>query len=246
MTTELRLRTSGRPLVLMTGFGPFPTVAANATSLLVPRIAEAAGRSFSGIDFACHILPTEWGAGLSAVENLYLRLQPSIALHFGVSGKAQGFEIETRAKNWCSQSADAAGLMPPARQVSVRGPDYLPATLPATHIAERLRRRGLPAVVSRDAGAYLCNALLYRTLQVARTTAEPPRSGFIHLPSSLVNERNPWRGPHVSCRMGWDDVIEGGLEIVAVCLGRPSPALSVARRWAQNERSIARLQARRG
>lgn len=236
MITEQRVRSSGRPLVLLTGFGPFPTVAANATSLLVPRIAEAAGQSFSGVDFACHILPTEWGAGLSAVENLYHRLQPSIALHFGVSGKALGFEIETRAKNWCSQSADAAGLMPPARQISVRGPDYLQATVPAAHIAERLRRRGLPAMVSRDAGGYLCNALLYRTLQVARTTAEPPRSGFIHLPSSLVNERSPWRGPHVSCRMGWDDVVEGGLEIVAVCLGRPSPAPSVARRWAYGRR----------
>lgn len=224
MTDDQNVRTSGRPVVLLTGFGPFPTVAANATSLLVPRIAEAATRAFSGASITCHILPTEWGAGLSAVEHLYHRLAPSIALHFGVSGRAMGFEIETRARNLCSQSVDAAGRLPPARQLTVRGPEYLPATFPAAHIAERLRRRGLPAIVSRDAGGYLCNALLYRTLETAMRIPEPPRSsGFIHLPASLVNERNPWRGPHISCRMDWDDVIEGGLEIIAVCLGRSPP-----------------------
>lgn len=223
MTLDRRDRSTGRPLILLTGFGPFPTVAANATSLLVPRISQAAERAFSGADFACHILPTEWGAGLSSVAHLYLRLEPEIALHFGVSSRANGFEIETRGRNRCSQSIDAAGLPPPARELTLRGPEYLPATLPAAHIAERLRRRGLPAMVSRDAGGYLCNALLYRTQEVARGMARPPRSGFIHLPSSLVNERNPWRGPLNGCRLGWDDVIGGGIEIIAACLGRAAP-----------------------
>jgi len=42
----------------------------------------------------------------------------------------------------------------------------------------------------------------------------------VHLPSGLVHERNPARGPLSRCRLDWDDVIDGGIEIIAACLGR--------------------------
>ena len=219
-----------RPQILLTGFGPFPGVAANATSVLVPRIAAAAAQAFPGAGVECHILPTEWETGLARISELYDRLRPGVALHFGVAGRATGFEIETRGRNHCAQSKDAAGCLPPLACLTPEGPEYLAATLPAAHIVERLRRRGIPAMISRDAGGYLCNALLYRTLEIARTGPAPARSGFIHLPASLVNERNPARGPHPSCRLDWADVIAGGLEIIATCLGRPSPPVGMQRR----------------
>ncbi len=214
-----------RPVILLTGFGPFPGVPANATSILVPRIAEAARRAFPGATIACHILPTEWTAGLRVVDALYGDLAPEIALHFGVSGRATGFEIETRGRNKCNQTQDAAGHLPSLARLSALGPEYLPSLLPAAHIVERLRRRGIPAMISRDAGGYLCNALLYRTLEIARYTQSPPRVGFVHLPSNLVNERNPSRGPMPGCRLTWDGVMTGGLEVIAACLGRPAPAM---------------------
>ena len=175
-------------------------------------------------------MPTEWAAGLHVADQLYRDLRPEIALHFGVSSRATGFEIETRGRNKCHQSLDAAGLLPALDRVSAFGPDYLASPLPAAHIVERLRRRGLPATISRDAGGYLCNALLYRGLEVTRGQARAPRIGFVHLPSSLVNERNPGRGPLPSCRLRWDDVISGGLEIIGACLGRPVPGSAAGQR----------------
>lgn len=215
---------SDRPVVLITGFGPFPGVPANATTILVPRIAHAARRAFAGAEIAADIVPTEWEAGLHVVTQLYRDLRPDIALHFGVSRKATGFEIETRGRNKCHPSQDAAGLLPPLDRVSAFGPDFLQSPLPAAHIVARLRRRGLPAIVSRDAGGYLCNALLYRGLETTRGQSDAARVGFVHLPSTLVNERNPERGPLASCRLRWDDVISGGLEIIGACLGRPVPS----------------------
>jgi pyroglutamyl-peptidase len=209
---------SNRPTLLLTGFGPFPTVPVNATSLLVPRMAEAAVRAFPGIRIECHILPTEWGAGLAMAGDLYRRLRPDAAIHFGVSGRASGFEIEARACNACAQSQDAAGFLPDGPQISPRGPKYLNTTLPASQIVERLRRRGIPAILSRDAGRYLCNALLYRSQELARDMG-PSRSGFIHLPSSLVHDRNPRRGPLGNCRLVWDDVITGGIEAITATMG---------------------------
>jgi pyroglutamyl-peptidase len=221
-------RQPDRPLVLLTGFGPFPTVAANATSILVPRIAEATRRAVPGIAVAAHILPTEWEASLCLLDELTSRLRPTIALHFGVSGRAAGFEIETRGRNRCSQSEDAAGRMPQDDCISPGGPEYLPATLPAAHIVGRLRQRGLPAQLSRDAGGYLCNALLYRSLEISRASGTPGRSGFVHLPSSLVNERRPALEPRPAGRLSWDDVVNGSLEIIAAALGR-RPVAAAAR-----------------
>jgi pyroglutamyl-peptidase len=118
--------------------------------------------------------------------------------------------------------------MPSDERISPEGPEYLPATVPAAHIVGRLRRRGLPAQLSRDAGGYLCNALLYRSLEISRALGTPGRSGFVHLPSNLVNERRPAVEPRAATRLSWDDVVEGSLEIVAAVLGR-RPVAGAAR-----------------
>lgn len=209
-----------RPTLLLTGFGPFPNVPANATAVLVPRIAQAAAKAFPGVRIACHILPTEWSSGLARVADLYRELQPAAAIHFGVAGRAKGFVIEARGRNVCAPTQDAAGLLPNGPRVSPWGPEFLPSTLPAAHIVERLRRRGIPAIVSRDAGAYLCNALLYRAQEIARASPIPARSGFIHLPASLVNERYANRGPLGCCRLDWDEVVDGGVEAIAATLSQ--------------------------
>jgi pyroglutamyl-peptidase len=219
------MTTSG-PVLVLTGFGPFPRVPVNATSLLVPRIAEAASKAFAGVSVVCEIIPTEWDVGLARVEALYAEYRPLIAIHFGVAGRATGFAVETRARNRCAATPDAADCLPAGSLVAPGAPEFLPSTLPVTLIVERLRRRGIPAQLSRDAGNYLCNALMYRTLDLARAKEWPVRNGFVHLPASLVDPRHPARGPLRSSPLSWRQVIDGGLEIIAASLGRQRPQLN--------------------
>lgn len=209
-----------RPIILLTGFGPFPGVPVNATSVLVPLLTKAASWSFPGLAIVAEILPTEWISGLQQIEALYARHQPLLALHFGVSHKTTGFAVEARGRNRCAPSPDGAGALPIAECVSPGAPEFLPSNFPAALIVERLRRRGLPAQVSRDAGSYLCNALLYRTLELSRRNGWPARNGFVHLPARLVDPRRPEREPCSSVGLAWQQVIEGGLEIISTCLGR--------------------------
>lgn len=212
---------SGRTSVLLTGFGPFPGVPANATSLLVPRIAEAARTAYPGIAFEVRTLPTEWSAGIDHLGEHYETLAPTVALHFGVSSRARGFEIEARGVNRCVFLPDAAGALPAAPALRDDGDAYLTSTVPVSAIVARLRARGLPAFVSRDAGTYLCNAALYSALDLARMRARDTRIGFVHLPSSLlVEERRPQFGPHPRCPLTWNETIDGGVEIIGAALGR--------------------------
>jgi pyroglutamyl-peptidase len=213
-----------RTTVLITGFGPFPGVPVNATMRLVPELAQAAARRFAGVRIATAVLATEWAAAPRRLEALLEEIEPDLVLHFGVSSRARGFEVEARAQNACLQSPDAAGALPPGVSVREGGAEFVAATLPVRHIVARLRRRGIPAFVSRDAGGYLCNATLYHSLGCAR---DKPgcRVGFIHIPATLGRPGAANRGRVGGRTLTWEQTQAGGLEILAACLRLP-PALA--------------------
>ena len=207
-----------RTTVLITGFGPFPGVPVNATMRLVPELAAAGARAFAGVRIATAVLATEWAAAPRALDRVVGEIAPDLVLHFGVSSRARGFEVESRASNLCAQMADAAGVLPPGVTLREGGAEHMGASLPVQHIVARLRRRGIPAFVSRDAGGYLCNATLYHSLACAQA-ATGRRVGFIHIPATLVRPGAANRGRVGACRLTWEQARDGGLEILAACLG---------------------------
>jgi pyroglutamyl-peptidase len=210
---------SHRAVILLTGFGPFPGVPLNATMALVPQIAERAARAFPDVQIATDVLPTDWYAGPLRLEELLESLRPNLALHFGVSSRARGFEVEQRARNLRGGTPDIAGAAPAGSMVLEGAPEELRSTIPVQHVVGRLRRCGIPAFVSRDAGSYLCNAALFHSLALARC-APGRRTGFVHVPTSLALARGATPGLARSSRLTWEQAVSGGTEIVAACLGR--------------------------
>lgn len=206
---------SRRPTVLLTGFGPFPSVPVNASWAVAERLAPAARLGFPGYGFEAYMLSTEWHGGTRRLVDLLESTRPILALHFGVSRKATGFVIETRGYNEHSAVEDACGVTPEAGNCLVAdGPASLGAQVPAGLIAHRLRLKGLPVEISRDAGRYLCNAALYHSLELARRREPGVRAGFIHLPLSIDERRLV-----AASRLTMPKAIAGGLEIIGACLG---------------------------
>jgi pyroglutamyl-peptidase len=212
-----------RSTILLTGFGPFPGVPENSSALFASKLAHLAARWFPGHRVVGRVLPTEWEAAPVHLMRLYTREQPKVALHFGVSERATGFVIETLARNVRGLAADAKGGTAGGPSVADGGPATLAARVPALDIVERLGALDLPACLSDDAGTYLCNAVLYQSLTLAAKNGAA--AGFVHIPTRLgpqseatpVSKRR--EGP-----LHWEGALEGGLEIVRVCLGRPPPA----------------------
>jgi pyroglutamyl-peptidase len=207
-----------RPAILLTGFGPFPGVPDNATAELVPRLAEAARDLFPDYDVVAEILPTEWVAAPQKLGDLLARPDTVLALHFGVSRQAVGFQIELVGRNQCKAMADAAGNMPATECLLDDGPAELACTLPAERIVQRVTQLGVPARTSTDAGGFLCNALLYHSLAAAVTLEKPHLVGFVHLPADLTGHGAYGQRPHPGCRLDMRGAIAGGLEIIAACL----------------------------
>ena len=212
-----------QPRILLTGFGPFPGVPHNVTGQYVEALAAAVRRSYRSIEVQSQCLPTAWQEAPLQLEHLYYLHKPTIALHFGVSHLAKAIVVETTAKN-CTGRADVQGIAPELDYLVPGGAQELRATVPVGRLVARVRKVGVPAVVSHDAGAYLCNALLYHSIELMSALEIDGQCGFIHLPVSL-----PQRSTHDGARrksgdLDFERAIAGGLEIVGTLLGMPPDA----------------------
>ena len=208
-----------RCAVLITGFGPFPGVPRNVSALLAKQVGDEIRQRFPSSDIATAALPTEWDIAPERVVDLICELRPTLALHFGVSDIAQGFVIETIARNQAAR-LDASGTLPLLPVIEPFGPDEMPTMLPAGRIWARLQRLGLPARLSRDAGTYLCNAVFYRSVLAQRELGMGGRSGFVHLPVGITSTPGPDAGlaGQRAARLTFERAKQGGVEIVAACL----------------------------
>ena len=209
---------SARPTIVLTGFGPFPGMAQNATAVLVPRLAEAARTRFADHDVIGEVLPTEWRMAPEALMRLLDGRRAVLALHFGVSNNADGFQVELIGRNVRGGKKDAAGELPATTRVVEEGPALLASTLPAEYILARLARLKIPCRASIDPGDYLCNALLYHSLNVARDMPHPFVAGFVHVPASLIGHGEDGEDAHPDCPLDWQSATRGGFEIIATSL----------------------------
>lgn len=206
------------PTIVLTGFGPFPGVADNATATLVPRLTSAAREVFTGYNVVGEILPTEWRRAPLRLRALLGVGKIVLMLHFGVAHEARGFRLELVSRNIQTPLQDAAGELPESDRIIDEGPEMLTATWPVERIAARLMCLGLPCTTSDNAGGYLCNALLYHSLTAAHELPDPHLAGFVHVPAGLIGHGPEGRDSHPDCLLDLQMAVTGGLEIIAACV----------------------------
>lgn len=163
----------------MTGFGPFPGIPRNASELLVRGLTREA--NVNGTEVAAAVIPVVWDEARAAAQRAIAGFEPHAVLHFGVSKRASAFEIETRAFNMSGPKKDHAGVVRPPVALVHAGQPTLSATLPPLDLIRSLRTSGHPAVLSRDPGRYLCNALFYWSLADGADAGR--LVGFVHMPA---------------------------------------------------------------
>jgi pyroglutamyl-peptidase len=165
--------------ILVTGFGPFPGVPENASAAVVEALALYPAAP--GIEHFTGVVPVVWADARRIAREAAAKVRPHAILHFGVSKRAAGFEIETRAVNMSGPRQDHAGFVRPGKPLDLSGQRILQATMPPYPLLRALRQSGFPAQLSRNAGRYLCNALFYWSLADAGT--DGPLVSFIHMPA---------------------------------------------------------------
>lgn len=206
--------------ILITGFGPFPGMPRNPSGGIARRVAALPRWRILGIEARALVLSTTYAA-LDDVLAPVLEEGFDAVLMIGVAGRSRRVRVETRATNRISiLFPDAAGTQPTALARKSRPPARKAGVDPWIALVA-LRRSGIDARLSRDAGRYLCNASYYRAL------AEASRVLFVHIPKPPRNRPCPRL---IHRRLGWEDRLASGLADVAARMLAGSRGVTAERR----------------
>ena len=163
--------------ILITGFEPFGGQSVNPSWEAVSALPERIG----AYRLEKLRLPVEYGEAARRVLAKARELSPQVILCVGQAGGRDSVTPEVIGINLREASIpDNAGAAPAGTPIDPDGPDGIFSTLPVREMAEAIRARGIPALLSYSAGAYVCNDLMYTLLNHFRGT--DTRVGFIHVP----------------------------------------------------------------
>ena len=172
-------RVSGATRLLVTGFGAFPGSPRNPSETVVRALSRhRAVFARRGITLRTQILPVLYDLKAAFAP----APAPDVIVHVGVAGRRRHVSIETRAHHRrSSRHPDASGRLPSSMRSGETPHHVVDAAWNARALAASLDRAGVPAKLSRDAGAYVCNAMLYRSLDSRLAPAL-----FIHIPIARI------------------------------------------------------------
>ena len=190
------------PTILITGFGPFPGAPFNPTAALVKRLARLRRPALADIKIIPHVFATRYAAVDRDLPRLIARHKPDALLMFGLASRAKTLRVETRARNARTLLADAGGSAPRRHAIATAAMPAMPMPAPTRRLLAAIRATSVPAVLSRDAGRYLCNYLCWRATEAAAKSG-PRLTAFIHVPPIR-------RGSSGGQRLTLDDLARAG------------------------------------
>lgn len=170
--------------ILITGFAPFGGETINpsweAVSKLPEKFETSGGRQAVLVKYQ---MPVSYDRCGGLIKGLIEKEHPDCVVCVGQAGGRMGLEVEQIAINLKDAvSADNDGTVYRGEPVTPDGPDGRFARLPVRDMAAACRGEGIPARVSLSAGAYVCNCLMYRVLELIEQKYPDMRGGFIHVP----------------------------------------------------------------
>ena len=165
--------------LLVTGFGAFPGAPSNPSADIVAQLERFWRGRFArmGVQLVTAVLPVVHAIG-PLIDALVAREKPDAIVHLGLAGRRRNVSVETRARNRVTTlKPDARGAFSHHRAQRANARDALPSAWSATRLVAGLRDAGIDAARSIDAGDYVCNAALWRSLEAGAAPAV-----FIHVP----------------------------------------------------------------
>lgn len=160
--------------VFYLGFGPFAGRTENASWQSVAQFAERKDVE------AIHV-PVVWGEPRRVLAELEKKITgPCVFVALGEG--TPRYHVELVAFNQRASVNDEAKAKPPQVEIETGGPSQRLTLGPAEQLAAELVRRGHPARVSKDAGRFLCNEMLYELLRLQERDSRVKGAFFIHVP----------------------------------------------------------------
>ncbi|MDX2052303.1 MAG: hypothetical protein SFV15_07940 [Polyangiaceae bacterium] len=179
-TGEVKKAPPAKERILLVGFAPFRGRLHNGSETLV-RALQRTGLRGATVEVA--ILPVVWSSVEQVLMPKLRSFGPTLVLAIG-EGKPAQVALERTARN-ARSGVDERGAAPENGWVEMDGPDVVNARF--RYRFRRPKALTLPLVLSEDAGDFLCNATLYRCLEMPIN-----RVGFVHVPPQELAEASAY------------------------------------------------------
>jgi pyroglutamyl-peptidase len=164
--------------VLLTGFEPFGKSSLNPSAEIVKRISDP--------HVVTAILPVAYAQSAERLITLINEHSPDVVICLGQAEGRKEITPERVAINLDdARLPDNEGVLRNDVKILEDGPDAYFSTLPIKDFVEAIKAKGVPALVSLSAGAFLCNHVFYIAQNKFANTNV--RSGFVHVP--LMDEQ---------------------------------------------------------
>lgn len=166
--------------VLVTGFVPFGDDKVNPTQTLAESFD---GKRFDSVSTYGRVLPCSFMRIGKILETFYQEIEPDIVINLGLKSGGKGINLERIALNMMDPPMpDNDGYSPVDMPINGEADLAYLATLPIRKIVENMRIKGIPAIISNNAGLFTCNCAMFHTLYLSTTKGIPKIGGFIHIP----------------------------------------------------------------
>ena len=167
--------------VLISGFTIFSSHAENSSQIIAEILQQT---KIPGIEIQTVVLPVSFSSAFNHLKNEIDNFEPDYVICLGLAGDRKKISLEKVAINFIHSSIpDNDGVKIEEMPIS-EGPAAYFSTLPVKEMREL--SSPFPVEVSFSAGAYVCNYLMYRTLEYLKETKI--KAGFIHLPHLNENK----------------------------------------------------------
>ncbi len=164
--------------VLVIGFEPFDGRQQNASWLAARALAA---ESHASLQLRALQLPVCWGEPWPHLEQA-LRDWPADSIIAMGEGRPGAFRLETRARNLRKEREDNRGELPHSLLIAPDGPAEYRASADCGRLQAALAAEGIPLELSADAGAFLCEELLYTLETFRQQRADLQSVLFVHVP----------------------------------------------------------------
>lgn len=177
--------------ILVTGFEPFGTYETNPTNELSKHINNLKEFKINNIKLKAVTLPVTYYASWKKLEDELRMFSADYIISFGYAPGSQHVRLESTAKNHDRGYRDNQNKKHLGKIIA-DGPDFYSSELPISNIEKQLKSKGIPVLISSDAGGYLCNHIYY--LERHYTSKKRNiKSGFFHVPDwPVLGEKGLW------------------------------------------------------
>lgn len=168
---------------LVTGFEAFLDVTSNPTEILANNLKDHVSDHY---DLILKVLPVEYDKSWYELQKLVETHKPDLVLSFGVARHRSQIQFERIGINFRSQNLkDNTGRLMTASALIESGPDGIFTNLNLEEIVENLKSKNIEVDISNTAGTYVCNSILYKTLNTYKS--DECFIGFVHVPLEYSN-----------------------------------------------------------